>query len=132
MNIDWKRLIDQAKNVRKKAYAPYSRFPVGAAVLCSSGKIYTGCNVENSSFGLTICAERNAIAAAVANGEKEVIAVAIVADRDILAAPCGACRQVIYEFGKKAKILLMNLKGKKKTFSIIDLLPEPFSFKKSR
>jgi cytidine deaminase len=129
-SMDWKILIDAAKKVRNNAFAPYSKFKVGAAVLGSSGKIYSGCNVENASFGLTICGERNAIAAAIANGEKKVIAVAIVADTNDLTPPCGACRQVIYEFGKEAEIMLANLKGKRKIFKITDLLQEPFSFKR--
>lgn len=114
--MNWNLLIKEAKKVRKNAYTPYSKFKVGAAVVCSSGKIYTGCNVENASFGLTICAERNAIASAVASGEKKITAIAIVADTDILTPPCGACRQVIYEFGKTATVLLANLKrGKKRS-----------------
>jgi cytidine deaminase len=127
--MDWKKLIDAAKKVRKNAYAPYSKFSVGTAVLGGSGKIYIGSNVENASFGLTICAERNAIAQAIAQGEKKIKAIAIVADTSELTPPCGACRQVIYEFGKEAEILLANLKGKQKLFTIADLLAEPFSFK---
>ena len=130
--MDWKKLVAAAKKVRLRAYSPYSKFKVGAAVRADSGKIYIGCNVENASFGLTACAERNAIAAAVADGEKKITAVAIVADTDELTPPCGACRQVIYEFGKNAEVMLANLKGKKKTFRITDLLTEPFSFKKKR
>lgn len=126
--MDWKKLVTAAKKVRLHAHAPYSKFKVGAAVLGDSGKRYIGCNVENASFGLTNCAERNAIAAAVANGEKKIRAVAIVADTNDLTPPCGACRQVIYEFGKEAEILLANLKGKQKVFKITELLQEPFSF----
>ncbi|MCX7918457.1 MAG: cytidine deaminase [bacterium] len=128
--MQWDKLIHAAQQVRKNAYAPYSQFNVGAALVTSSGKIYTGCNVENASFGLTICAERNAIAAAVANGEKKITAIAIVADTEELTPPCGACRQVIYEFGKNAAVMLANLKGKKKIFRITELLCEPFNFHK--
>ena len=127
--MDWNKLVESAKKVREKAYAPYSKFKVGAAVLAASGKIYIGCNVENASFGLTICAERNAVANAIAQGEKKIKAVAIVADTAELTPPCGACRQVIYEFGEEAEILLANLKGKRKIFKITELLREPFSFK---
>lgn len=130
--MDWKKLIDAAKKVRKNAYAPYSSFKVGAAVLAGSGKIYIGSNVENASFGLTICAERNAIAQAIAQGEKKIKAVAIVADSNNLTPPCGACRQVIYEFGIESEILLANLNGKQKKYKITELLAEPFSFRKKR
>ncbi|MFB3896347.1 MAG: cytidine deaminase [bacterium] len=130
--MDWKKLIEAAKKVRKNAYAPYSKFKVGAAVLAGSGKIYIGSNVENASFGLTICAERNAIAQAVAQGEKKIQAIAIVADSNELTPPCGACRQVIYEFGKETEILLVNHKGKQQLFNISELLAAPFSFRKKK
>lgn len=98
MNIDYKELMNKAKEASKSSYSPFSRFAVGAAVFASSGKIYKGCNVENSSFGLTICAERCAIFKAVSEGERELLAVAIYSPNTDSCYPCGACRQVMYEF----------------------------------
>lgn len=98
MDIDYKLLMDKAKEAARTSYSPFSRFAVGAAVIASSGKIYQGCNVENSSFGLTICAERCAIFKAVSEGEREILAVAIYSPNADSCYPCGACRQVMYEF----------------------------------
>ena len=98
MEIDFKQLMDLAKEAAKNSYSPFSRFAVGAAVYAASGKIYKGCNVENSSFGLTICAERCAIFKAVSEGEREILAVAIYSPNADDCNPCGACRQVMYEF----------------------------------
>lgn len=98
MAIDYKLLMDKAKEAAQTSYSPFSRFAVGAAVLAANGKIYQGCNVENSSFGLTICAERCAIFKAVSEGEKEILAVAIYSPNADSCYPCGACRQVMYEF----------------------------------
>jgi len=95
---DYKLLMDNAKEASKKSYSPFSRFAVGACVLTKSGKMYTGCNVENSSFGMTICAERCAIFKAVSEGEREILAVAIYSPNADDCNPCGACRQVMYEF----------------------------------
>ena len=97
----------------KSAYAPYSKFPVGAAVLLSDGRIFTGCNVENASYGLTICAERNAIFAAVAASARKpaIAAVAVINRRDVPCSPCGACRQVIAEFGPDAVVWYLGAKG---------------------
>lgn len=119
-------LIEKAMEARKMAYAPYSNFKVGAAVQGKSGKIWIGCNVENSSYGLTCCAERNAIFKAVSDNEQEFEAIAIVADRDTLTAPCGACRQVILEFGDEIKIISANLNGDWKEYKITDLVPFAF------
>src|SRR5574344_379580 len=101
--MEYNDLLEKAKEISKKAYAPYSKFPVGACVLCSSGKLYLGCNVENASYGLSICAERNAIFHAIACGETEIDAVAIYSTKMKKCFPCGACRQVIFEFQKKQK-----------------------------
>lgn len=101
MDIDYKLLMDKAKEASKNSYSPFSRFAVGAAVLASSGTIYQGCNVENSSFGMTICAERCAIFKAVSEGEREILAVAIYSPNSDSCYPCGACRQVMYEFQKE-------------------------------
>lgn len=98
MEIDYKLLMDKAKEAAQTSYSPFSRFAVGAAVLTPNGKIYQGCNVENSSFGLTICAERCAIFKAVSEGEREILAVAIYSPNADSCYPCGACRQVMYEF----------------------------------
>ena len=96
--MDYQQLLEKAKEASKNSYSPYSHFPVGACVLGASGNCYCGCNFENSSFGLTICAERNAIGSAIAGGEKEIIAVAIYSPNSKDCLPCGACRQVISEF----------------------------------
>ena len=98
MNIDFQELMNNAKDAAKNSYSPFSRFAVGAAVITPSGKIYKGCNVENSSFGLTNCAERTAIFKAVSEGEREILAVAIYSPNSDSCYPCGACRQVLYEF----------------------------------
>ncbi len=98
MDIDYEKLMNEAKEAVKNSYSPFSRFAVGAGALASSGKIYRGCNVENSSFGLTICAERNAIFKAVSEGERELLAIAIYSPNTDSCYPCGACRQVMYEF----------------------------------
>ena len=128
MNKKWKKLINVAMKVRENAYAPYSKFKVGAAVLCNSGKVYTGCNVENASYSLGICAERTAIATAIVNGESGIKAIAIVADSQPTTPPCGACRQFIQEFGPKATIILTNLHGETSIYSQNKLLPYPFTY----
>lgn len=127
--IDWDSLYSVADRYRKNAYAPYSHFQVGAAVLGNSGEIYGGCNVENASYGLTQCAERNAISAAVGNGETEIKAILILTDTDSLTAPCGACRQFIYELGSQCQVRIMNTKGQYQSFLITALLPEAFDSK---
>lgn len=114
----------------KNAYAPYSHFKVGAALLTTKGELFVGCNVENASYGMTNCAERTAIFSAVASlGRKvEIQAIAVVNDHDAPCSPCGACRQVIYEFGSKATVYFLGAKGWKK-LPIADLLPEGFRLK---
>lgn len=107
----YEKLIERAKEARERAYVPYSNFKVGAAVLTESGEIYTGCNVENSSYGLSNCAERTAIFKAVSEGHKDFKAIAIVADTERACPPCGACRQVILEFGKDIEVIMANLNG---------------------
>lgn len=120
------RLVRAAIEARERAYCPYSRFAVGSAVEGGSGRIYTGCNVENASYGLTICAERVAIFKAAAAGERKILAIAIVLSGKEPGSPCGACRQVIYEFGPKAKIVMANLKGRTKIQTITQILPLAF------
>ncbi len=124
--MDMESLIRAAKEAREKAYSPYSNFKVGAAVVTPSGKIYSGCNVENVSYGLTNCAERTAIYKAVSEGEHSFIALAVVADTEGPVAPCGACRQVIAEFGIE-QIILGNIKGHTKILSLEEILPYAFT-----
>lgn len=116
-------LIAAAKAAREKAYVPYSRFPVGAAVLTEDGKLYTGCNIENASFGLANCGERTAIFKMVSEGHHVFKAIAIVADTDGPVSPCGACRQVMTEFGPDAVVYLTNLKGDVTRTTVAELLP---------
>jgi cytidine deaminase len=124
------RLRREALAARERAYAPYSRFEVGAAVLSQSGKVYLGQNVENASYGLSICAERSAIFAMVAAGERALRAVAIATDAAKPTAPCGACRQVIREFASgavpDAHVLLVTVKGERSAHALRDLLPLDF------
>jgi cytidine deaminase len=107
------KLFGLARAAMKHAYAPYSDFNVGAAILLGDGRIFTGCNVETASYGLTICAERNAVFAAVAAsaGKPEILAVAVVNHRDVPCSPCGACRQVLAEFGPRATVWYLGAKG---------------------
>ena len=121
--MDFNPLLDQARTARDRAYAPYSRFAVGAALRAKSGRVFTGCNVENLSFGLTICAERNALFAAIAAGEREFDAIAIVADAREPVTPCGACRQVLVEFAPKLAVCCSNLEGRTFTSDLGQLLP---------
>jgi cytidine deaminase len=113
MTLLRQRLFRQARAAMKHAYAPYSRFRVGAAILLEDGRIFTGCNVENASYGLTICAERNAIFAAVAASAKkpEIVAAAVVNDQGVPCSPCGACRQVLAEFGRRCTVWYLGEKG---------------------
>lgn len=120
-------LLKAAKTVSKLAYAPYSKFKVGAALLSKSGKIYTGCNVENASFGLTICAERVAIFKAITAGEKNIDTIAIYTNTKDFTLPCGACRQVLNEFAKDLTIITFNRYGKSRTYQLAQLLPYPFN-----
>jgi cytidine deaminase len=120
------RLIDAAKKARDNAHAPYSKFKVGAAIMTGDGSIYAGCNVENASYGGSVCAERNAVAQAVAAGEKKFTQLAIVTQSDPPAAPCGLCRQVLVEFCDDLPILLCNLKGGLVRTTLQNLQPLPF------
>jgi len=124
------QLLIAAQRASGKAYAPFSNFHVGAAILTCSGEIFTGCNVENSSYGLTNCAERTAIFSAVAagalNAERELAAVAVVNDKGAICSPCGACRQVIYEFGPEAIVVYRAHSGEMVRTKAKDLLPEGF------
>jgi cytidine deaminase len=123
------RLIESARRAQANAYAPYSNFPVGAAVLAEDGRIFVGCNVENSSFGLTVCAERNAIAAAVVGGARPVAAAVVANVGDIV--PCGACRQVLAEFDAALPLVLAGGDGDDHRLTTLDaLLPAAFRFEK--
>jgi len=118
-------LLEAALQARNHAHAPYSNFAVGAALLTDTGKIFTGCNVENISLGLTICAERTAVAGAIAAGEKGFVAIAVVVDSDEPALPCGACRQVLAEFNPAIKIVASTLSRRSQEYILTDLLPRP-------
>lgn len=119
-------LIRKAAEARQHARAPHSNFRVGAALESRGGKIYTGCNVENATYGLTVCAERVAIWKALSEGESEFRRIAIVADTDALTPPCGACRQIIWEYCGDVRIVLANLKGKSARYRMGELFPLPF------
>jgi cytidine deaminase len=122
----FQELIETAKTARLRSIAPFSNFLVGAAVKTDAGKVYTGCNVESASYGLTVCAERVAIWKALSEGERQFTELAIVADTSSLTPPCGTCRQIIWEFCKNATIVLANLRGETQTVSIKELLPRAF------
>ena len=126
MNEDLEPLIEAAKAARLQSVAPFSNFLVGAAVRTESGKVYTGCNVESASYGLTVCAERVAIWKALSEGERNFTALAVVADTETLTPPCGTRRQIIWEFARGATIVFANLNGKREEFHIADLLPRAF------
>jgi cytidine deaminase len=119
-------LIQTAKEARLRSIAPFSNFLVGAALRTEAGKVYTGCNVESASYGLTVCAERVAIWKALSEGERQFTELAIVADTGALTPPCGTCRQIIWEFAKNATIVLGNLHGETQVVSIRELLPRAF------
>lgn len=123
-------LLKMARQAQNNAYAPYSGFKVGAAVLCSDKSAYKGCNVENASYGAALCAERNALCAAVVDGKREFIALAVVCSGEDYAFPCGICRQVIGELAPQAAIILENSKGELREYNIEALLPQRFYLKK--
>src|ERR1700748_973324 len=118
-------LISAARAARENAHAPFSNFRVGAALRAQSGRIYTGCNIENASYGLTCCAERVAIFKAISEGAREFDAMAVVGDTDRLTPPCGACRQIIWEFCGDIPVILANLQGKAEIERSANLLPRP-------
>ena len=119
-------LIAAALAARENAFAPYSKFRVGAAIEDSGGRIHTGCNVENSTYGLTVCAARVAVLKAISEGVRKFRRVAIAADTDALTPPCGACRQILWEFCGDIEIILVNPRGKTETYRLKDLFPKPF------
>jgi cytidine deaminase len=121
-----KKLLDKAVQAYENAYAPYSKYKVGAAVLWDSGRMTTGSNVENASYGLTVCAERNAIFQGTALGERKIRAIAIAVPDEHMPTPCGSCRQVLREFSTDCAVLLINGKGENRQTSLQALLPESF------
>ena len=126
--MDYRILMDKAMEASKNAYVPYSNFPVGACVLTENGKIYTGCNFENASYGLTICAERNAIGSAIADNERKIKAIAIYSPNMENCYPCGACRQVLFEFKSQDGVVIILKNGDELALhKIEDLLPGGFS-----
>ena len=124
--MDNTQLIKLAQEAAKKAYAPYSGFNVGAALLCKSGNVYTGCNVENTSYGASNCAERTAVFKAVSEGEREFVKIAIVSEKGGLTFPCGICRQVLSEFMPNGRIVLYSDEQGIKEFALNELLPYAF------
>jgi len=127
--VEDKELIAMAAQARKAAYAPYSHYQVGAALLTASGQVFTGCNVENAAYGMTICAERTAAVKAVSEGEREFVAIAVVtADGG---TPCGACRQVLAEFGPRMKVLVADANGYFKSYHLNELLLDAFVLKQA-
>lgn len=120
------RLVEAARVVRERAHAPFSNFKVGAALEDESGRIFTGCNVENATLGLTMCAERVAVFKAISEGAAKLKRIAVVADTEILTPPCGACRQILWEFCGNAELILANLTGKQETMSLKHIFPRPF------
>lgn len=124
----YKELVKKAIEAKQNAYVPYSKFPVGAALLTKEGKVYTGCNIECASYGGTNCAERTAIFKAVSEGERNIEAIAVVSNVDDYIYPCGICRQVIMEFGSKIKIIIARSEHDFKVHTIDNLLPNSFSY----
>lgn len=119
-------LIEAARKAREQSVAPFSNFLVGAAIRTEGGRVYTGCNIESASYGLTVCAERVAIWKALSEGERNFTQLAVVADTESLTPPCGTCRQIIWEFARGADIVFANLEGQSEVFHIADLLPRAF------
>jgi cytidine deaminase len=127
MPVD-QRLIDEAKKAREKAVAPFSKFKVGAALRTASGRIFHGCNVENCTYGLTVCAERVALLSALAAGERRFDAIAVVTQSEEPSTPCGPCRQLMWEFCGDIDVALANLSGKRVDYKLSALFPHPFNF----
>jgi len=125
--MDYRQLIALAAKAKENAYVPYSKFRVGAALLCEDGQVFTGCNIENASYGLTNCGERTAIFKGVSEGKKNFKALAISTDTEEITSPCGSCRQVILEFGKDIDVIMANVHGEYKVAKAGELLPLAFS-----
>lgn len=126
--MNYEELMQKAIEASEKSYCPYSNFPVGACILTESGNTYIGCNYENGSLGMTICAERNAVGTAIANGERKIKAVAIFAPKQDNCTPCGACRQVLHEFCDNDDMdVIVKIGNELKIYKLAQLLPESFS-----
>lgn len=121
-----KALINYTLKAMQKAYAPYSRYKVGAVLLTGDGKLFSGCNIENASYGLTLCAERVAIFKAISERQRNFLKLVVVADDNKIPMPCGACLQVIAEFAPKITLVLVNKRGEFREYKLSDLLPHPF------
>ncbi len=124
--IDEEALLEVARSLLDRAYSPYSGVRVGASLIDADGRVFTGCNVENASYGLTLCAERNAIGSAVAEGASHLVAIAIATDRESLLTPCGACRQVLAEFAPSLLVICAGAGGEPRSWRLDELLPEAF------
>lgn len=128
--MEVKSLVEKATEAKENAYVPYSGFRVGAALLTENGKVFTGCNVENASYGAAICAERTAVVKAVSNGETSIKAIAITSDSEDYTFPCGICRQVLAEFGNdETLVICSNKDGKYREYTLKDILPHAFTKK---
>jgi cytidine deaminase len=123
---DARDLVRRARQARRRAFAPFSRFKVGAALRARDGTVITGCNVENASYGLTICAERVAVFKAVSEGSRKFDAIAVIADSPRLTPPCGPCRQILWEFCGDIWVHMSDLRGRTRTMRLLELLPFPF------
>jgi cytidine deaminase len=121
-----RRLVRAASAALKKAYSPYSKVKVGAAILTGDGRVFSGCNIENASYGLSVCGERTAAFKAVSNGSLKFVAIAVTSDLGEIAYPCGACRQVLEEFGPSMTVILFDGKGRVERYSLEELLRHPF------
>jgi cytidine deaminase len=126
--MDRNALIDEARMGRENASAPFSKYKVGAALLTADGKVYRGCNVENCTYALTVCAERVALLTAIAAGDRKFTAIAVVTQSENPASPCGPCRQLLWEYCGDIDVTIANLDGKSETMKLSALLPRPFSF----
>lgn len=127
--MDNKELAGLAIKAKENAYAPYSNFKVGASLVCVDGRIFTGCNIENASYGLTVCAEQVAVGKAISEGCQEFKALVIVSDGEDFCTPCGRCRQFLYEFNPDLLVVSVNSKGEEKSRVLRDLLPEAFGLR---
>ena len=128
MTTDLAQLLTMAREARRRAYAPYSNYQVGAALLTASGEVYTGCNVENASYGLSMCAERVAVGNAIAAGERQFQVLVLVTSGSVPALPCGACRQVLHEFCPDLTIVAHTIDGRRTVAKLNELLPHAFGF----
>jgi cytidine deaminase len=120
------QLTEAARAVRERAHAPYSGFKVGAAIEDENGRVFTGCNVENATYGLSVCAEHVAVLKAISEGAAKLKRVAVVADSDTLTPPCGACRQILWEFCGNIELTMANIAGRQETISMEQIFPRPF------